>query len=739
MDREAAQAGQPAPRRLRSVSRVRLHPDLLLTGGLFLGALLLRAWGITWSLPYVGHVDEPKIVDAAVRILKTGDLNPHLFIWPSLIIYIQMLIDGANLLWGTWRGYYSGPASLPDSNHVFALAPGLYLWGRAFSALVGAGAVAGCYLLGRALFGRPAAMIAALLLLTSPIHVEYSHYLVTDVPMGATGLLALAAAWRLGAHPGLRTAGLAGAAIGLCAAAKYNGAYVALPALAAWALAAWRPGPGRSRVLQAGSALLALGGGAGAAFLLTNPYVLLAWPEWSRGFLFQVNAYLPADNLEQMGQDFGRYVAALWNTDPPLLAAGVLGSLVLAFDALHTGRRNPALRRVAALLLPFPVLYTALMSRFTEVFERNLIVILPFLCLPAGYGLARLLARVGRRQYAVGGDEGSEDATQNATFNIQHSTRFTFYASMLGLLLAAEPARRMINFDSYMALPESRNQAWAWLGAELQAGHRAAVELHPWQVCAPPPHACAAPDIHAPNTALTVQPPAWYAAHGYDYVVLSGPQSAILGDPERSGPRPPADLAPYLALPEVRRFAGDAGGEKGPTVLVLRTALAPGGPTGATRSGARFGALAELWGYALAPLATAGETYDPAASPAPPGPYRPGAAAGVNLYWRALPGSAALPGTWTVALHLLDAAGRTVAQVDVQPISSGRLRPAREWYPGEFLAGAYNISLPATLPPGPYRLTLALYDAPAGPALRVQAPAQPSTAQLDLGTLMVGP
>src|SRR5207248_209091 len=149
----------------------------------------------------------------------------HLFIWPALVIYLQALLDRVQVFFSTWLGGFPGPQALPDSNHIFALVPGLYLWGRTASAIIGAAAVAGCYALGRAMFGRPAALVAALLLLTSPLHVEYSHYLVTDVTMGACGLLALAAAWQLTARPGARIALLAGAAVGLCATAKYNGVY----------------------------------------------------------------------------------------------------------------------------------------------------------------------------------------------------------------------------------------------------------------------------------------------------------------------------------------------------------------------------------------------------------------------------------------------------------------------------------------------------------------------------------
>ena len=80
-----------------------------------------------------------------------------------------------------------------------------------------------------------------------------------------------------------------------------------------------------------------------------------------------------------------------------------------------------------------------------------------------------------------------------------------------------------------------------------------------------------------------------------------------------------------------------------------------------------------------------------------------------------------------------------VAQVDVQPISHAQLRPVHEWVAGEFLAGTYNVPLPPTLPPGSYRLSVALYDAPSGPTLPVSSGAGPPTGDLNLGTIRVTP
>src|SRR5438067_4126595 len=173
--------------------------DVLVVALLFLFALALRAYGVRGSLPYVGHPDEPKLIDSAIHIVKSGNLNPRLYIWPSLYIYLEALVIKAQLYWGLVRGYYAGPQSLPDVTHIFSLAPGVYVWARALTAIVGATTVALLYVVGREMFNgsRRVGVAAALMLAVSPLHIEYSHYALTDVPLGLVGLLVLWASYNL--------------------------------------------------------------------------------------------------------------------------------------------------------------------------------------------------------------------------------------------------------------------------------------------------------------------------------------------------------------------------------------------------------------------------------------------------------------------------------------------------------------------------------------------------------------
>ncbi|HEX6464288.1 MAG TPA: hypothetical protein VFZ98_07545, partial [Vicinamibacterales bacterium] len=47
-------------------------------------AAAARLWHLRAGVPYGVEVDEPFVVDHALRILRTGDWNPHVFNYPSL-------------------------------------------------------------------------------------------------------------------------------------------------------------------------------------------------------------------------------------------------------------------------------------------------------------------------------------------------------------------------------------------------------------------------------------------------------------------------------------------------------------------------------------------------------------------------------------------------------------------------------------------------------------------------------
>src|SRR5512141_510271 len=67
-------------------------------------ALGLRLWGITFGLPYALHVDERALALPALKIIQTGDYNPHRFDYGSLHIYLLSLVYIGYFLYGARSG-----------------------------------------------------------------------------------------------------------------------------------------------------------------------------------------------------------------------------------------------------------------------------------------------------------------------------------------------------------------------------------------------------------------------------------------------------------------------------------------------------------------------------------------------------------------------------------------------------------------------------------------------------------
>lgn len=84
----------------------------------------------------------------------------------------------------------------------------------------------------------------------------------------------------------------------------------------------------------------------------------------------------------------------------------------------------------------------------------------------------------------------------------------------------------------------------------------------------------------------------------------------------------------------------------------------------------------------------------------------------LRLWWRA---PQALDEPYKISARLLDAAGQQVAATDAEPVAGAY--PTTAWRPGEVVADAYEIPLPAGLPPGDYRPLVIVYDPDTGAEL----------------------
>jgi 4-amino-4-deoxy-L-arabinose transferase-like glycosyltransferase len=338
------------------------------TSGLTLAlfaAGLLRFYALGAHLPFSPGVDEPEIMERAVRMMKTGDFNPHFFDYPSLYMYVEAVASTLRFLTGALRGEWSGLAQAPTEE--------FYLWGRAVTALLGTATVWLVYRAGLR-WGARTALLASVMFAVMPLHVRESHYTLTDVP--ATFFVMITLLLSLRAHE--RSTGwsfaLAGAAAGLAGATKYNaGLAIVLPLIACAMTPATRP----SRAL----ALLWTVLGMLIAFLLAAPYTLFDLPHFLNGF-----AYLAAQyHVPRVGGD-PIWLTALKGLRNALEWPGSLIVLAgLGVGVARVGTDRDRLKWVLA--TAFPVIYFVFVVRQNLFYARYLMPLIPFLSLLGAAGI----------------------------------------------------------------------------------------------------------------------------------------------------------------------------------------------------------------------------------------------------------------------------------------------------------------------------------------------------------------
>jgi hypothetical protein len=334
-------------------------------GGVLALALILRVWGVKAGLPLAYNTDENQhFVPVAIKLFGHG-WNPHYFANPPAYTYLLHLIY---LAW-----YGSGSAV----QHTFATNPTqVFEIARITAGVLGTISVWLLYLCGARLFDRRTGLLAAGLMAVAFLPVFYAHQALNDVPTLAPVTLSLwgtAGVLRLGRR---RDYAIAGIGLGLACATKYTGGIVLLPMLVAAAVQYVQPGGERSAI----EGIVIAGLATVAAFLIADPYSLLAFSEFTTGLNHQTS--VADDATGKLGLTHGSGLSYyLWSTTwglgwVPALAA-VAGAVRLWWDE----------RRLAALLGPAAVVFLIFMGSQGRYFGRWLMPILPVLCLLGAYGV----------------------------------------------------------------------------------------------------------------------------------------------------------------------------------------------------------------------------------------------------------------------------------------------------------------------------------------------------------------
>jgi hypothetical protein len=393
---------------------------------LFAGALVLRLWGLKTGLPYVYNADENShFVPRAIGMFG-HDLNPDYFINPPAYTYVLHALF--TVRWGTDPAVIGG-AFAADPTTAFALA-------RAASGFLGALAVALLAIAGARLFDdKRAGALAGALLAVAFLPVHYGHFALNDVPTLAplsAALIGIAGIYRTGRT---REYVLAGVALGVAIATKYQ-AGIVLVTLVAAAFA--------SPVVHARVRNLALALGLlVAGFFAANPYALLDHEAFREALEKQT------ETAGEEGGKLGLANSSGWRYYLGTFTWG-FGWLPSAFalgGAVGLALRH---RRLAFLLAPAPLLLFLYLGDQARFFARWMLPIYPILCLLAAWGAVALVDRLRvRPALALGA---------------------------LSVLLLGQGLLFSVHNDLVLAKADTRWEAREWMKANIPAGTKLVVE-----------------------------------------------------------------------------------------------------------------------------------------------------------------------------------------------------------------------------------------------------------------------
>jgi hypothetical protein len=296
--------------------------------------------------------------------------NPGFFHYPALMLYL----NGA-----VCRFHDFILQTLPrESSNAWPYEnfPGQLL--TALFSVIGALSVYGIgYLLTRS---KPYALVAALLLVTSPLWNADSHYITVDIPLAALCSLTLFALVHVVERKGAvktRHIALLGILIGLAASTKYNGALIASAVMSALLV---RVGP----LFRTVGLIVLCGLIAIATFLLVNPFVIIEFDAFTRDFMYEVNHVTQGHMGFTVDTVHYHLTVSLkngWGTLLMLLSGlGAALLLVNKSERLHT--------KLAVIV--FPLLYLTVLFRTRLSFQRYALTLIPFLAVLAMYAVFQL-------------------------------------------------------------------------------------------------------------------------------------------------------------------------------------------------------------------------------------------------------------------------------------------------------------------------------------------------------------
>ena len=337
----------------------------------------LRLKNIWFGYPLQLHPDEPVIVQSALNILSTADLNPHNFLYPSLNIYLNALLyKGVMLFENIALG--TPTAAIPEIHY--------YLSGRALNVLFSTATIYAVYEIGRRLFDSCAGIASACFIAASSLHLGNSYYVTVDTAMALWCTLACLMAtliYTKGPNALYYLAG--GVCAGFAIGCKYTAFPALLPILVAHIYRARQDGNYFNKHITLAVASVPL------AFLLTTPYALIDYKAFFDALGHQKREYSAGHPGSESfsGLSIGNYCRYLFTE-----GYGIIPSFLAFVGITALFRRN---RPLVLLLIGCPLTLLLFLGMYKVYFPRNVVSLIPFLALFSGYTVTEAASWCGHK------------------------------------------------------------------------------------------------------------------------------------------------------------------------------------------------------------------------------------------------------------------------------------------------------------------------------------------------------
>ena len=418
------------------MTHFRNRPHRLLLLIILIIAFALRFKGVWLGYPLPVHPDEPKLVEAALNIIRTGDMNPHFFNYPSLNIYLQASIYKTLELVG--QGFSGLPAT--DIPIMW-----FYLAGRLFNVLLSVLTIGVTYQIGKRLFTAPVGLASAWFITFSFLHVSHSFTITVDTTVAFwLSLAALMATLIYQSNARFIYYLLGGVFIGLAISSKYTAVIGVAPLL----IAHYKHS--RSEGALFDRKILGLILAIPAVFLVTTPYAILDYKTFLGALKYEATHYSSGHPGAEAagGVSFMLYGKYLLNS-----GYGLFPSFFAIGGFLWMLRKD---LWKASLLAITPLLLLLAVGRYKVFFARNIVSAIPFLAIFSGFFI------IAAYEWLI------------QTLNVKKSKWLSLTANILLLTVLGGsvllPTIRTIQYLRLITLPDTRWVSIEWIEQNLPEG-----------------------------------------------------------------------------------------------------------------------------------------------------------------------------------------------------------------------------------------------------------------------------